>query len=135
MKQQSLTICKSQKTTPNMKVKPNQARSIIPIQLLFVQIILPQNQPLPLFRNLLKHLTIFCLMILLSTFDNAGNGGTQPRVVPDFTSPATAKKSKEKTLSLSEVAKIVNIVLNFSDKMLPTIHKENKNRPSAQKYY
>lgn len=54
-------------------------------RLLFGQIILPQNQPLPSFRNILMHLTILSLDFVVSTSDNVGNGGTQPRVMPHFT--------------------------------------------------
>lgn len=61
---------------------------------------------------------------VVSTFDNATNGGTLLGDMPKCIPPPKGKTMEEDVFSISVVARAVNIVLNLSEHMLPTPYKK-----------
>lgn len=114
-KQLPITMIHPLTVAPNMKL--NQARRIICVRIICVQIT-PQNQNHLSIGTPLIPLTE-CSVLVVGTplIDNA-RIDTQPRIVAEVTPTVRAKKTDEKDSSLTEVAKAMNIVLDFSDKIL-----------------
>lgn len=103
---------------PNMKAKLNQARRIICVRIICGQIT-PQNQNHLSIGTPLMPLTE-CSVLVVGTplIDNARIEETQPRIVAEVSPTVPAKKMDEKNSSVTEVAKAMNIVLDFSDNLL-----------------